>query len=391
MKKIFQYASLLAAAVMLIACEGNEPVGELTISSDKNLIQTFGGDYATLTVKLGTQVVKEDVTFYDGNNEVLEVNDFKFATDKAGVYEIWASYGTYISDKISIMAIDVALPDTPKDPQPENTKFKVRSLLTEFTTTGCSWCPSMKRVLHEALADAATADQVVVSACHSSLVNSVADPAYIKTDYEDFSKSTGMPYAFCDMYYGFGYYQTLTPTDLRSLFSDLVKMKEDIAPGIAVAARHENDNIVAKVTIKASKTASYRVGAFLLEDGVKATQYNAGSDDWMHTHDNVIRYIDAQTFINGKSQFYGYPIGEVQAGKTGDYVFSWILNDIWENGSYAAEVNGGGMPWAERNDSKLHMAVFVCAVDVDEKGNQFYRVVNAIDCPVNGDTKFEYR
>ena len=111
----------------------------------------------------------------------------------------------------------------------------------------------------------------------------------------------------------------------------------------------------------------------------------------MDTHDNVIRYIDAQTFINGKSQFYGYPIGEVQAGKTGDYVFSWILNDIWENGSYAAEVNGGGMPWAERNDSKLHMAVFVCAVDVDEKGNQFYRVVNAIDCPVNGDTKFEYR
>ena len=153
MKRFFQYASLLAAAVMLIACEGKDPVadGALTITSDKNLIQTFGGDYATLTVKLGSQVITEGVTFFDSNNEVLEIVDFKFATDKAGEYEIWANYGTYNSEMISIRAIDVALPETPADPQPENTKFKVRSLVTEFTTTGCSWCPSMKRVLHEVL------------------------------------------------------------------------------------------------------------------------------------------------------------------------------------------------------------------------------------------------
>lgn len=390
MKRFFHYASLLLAAVMLAACEGNDPVGELTITSDKNLIQTFGGDYATLTVKLGNQVIKEDVTFYDGNDEIIEINDFKFATDKAGVYEIWANYGTYISDKITIMAIDVALPATPADPQPENTDFKVRSLVTEFTTTGCVYCPSMKRVLHEALDDAATADKVVMSACHSSLVNSVPDPAFIKTDYKDFSKST-MPYVFCDMYYGFGYYQSLTSADLRSLFSELVESKEDLAAGIAVAARLENDSMVAKVTVKASTTANYRVGAFLLEDGVKATQSSAGNDDWMHTHDNVIRYIDAQTFTNGKSQFYGYSLGEIKAGETADYVFSWLLNDIWEKGSDAAESYGGGIPWAARDDSKLHMAVFVSAIDVDDKGNQFYRVVNAIDCPVNGETKFEYR
>ena len=36
------------------------------------------------------------------------------------------------------------------------------------------------------------------------------------------------------------------------------------------------------------------------------------------------------------------------------------------------------------------MAVFVCTTDVNEKGEEFYRVVNAIDCPINAKTPFEY-
>ena len=128
-----------------------------------------------------------------------------------------------------------------------------------------------------------------------------------------------------------------------------------------------------------------------MEDGVAGQQVSAGSDEWMHIHDDVIRYIDSQTLFNGGAQFYGYSLGEIEAGKTADYVFAWILDEIWEAGSNAAEVQGGGKPWAPRDNSKLHMAVFVSAVDVDEKGNQFYRIVNAIDCPVNGVTPYEYK
>ena len=59
MKRILSIASLLAAAVMLISCSGNNgddggSVSNKTLKlvSDKNLIQTFGGDYATLTLTL---------------------------------------------------------------------------------------------------------------------------------------------------------------------------------------------------------------------------------------------------------------------------------------------------------------------------------------------------
>ena len=259
MKNLFKYASLLAAAVMLFSCHGyydpNDPAnggsggpvddGVLRIKSDKNLIQTFGGDYASLTVTLGSKVITEGVTFFDGSNNVIDVPDFKFYASEPGDYEIWANYGTYNTEKIGIKAISIEIPETPADPDPSNTSFKVRSLVTEFTTTGCSWCPSMKKVLHGALEDASAADKVVMTACHSSLVGGVKDPSYIRTGYEDFSGATGLPFVFCDMYYGFGYYSSLTSNDLVNLFDELCSSKEDAAAGIAVNSSLVGNELVA--------------------------------------------------------------------------------------------------------------------------------------------------
>ena len=104
MKRILSFASLLAAAVMLISCggENGEEGGSvsnktLKLVSDKNLIQTFGGDYATLTLTLDGEPVTEGVTFFDGSNKVIEIPDFKFSSDKVGEFKIWANYGTYNS------------------------------------------------------------------------------------------------------------------------------------------------------------------------------------------------------------------------------------------------------------------------------------------------------
>ena len=85
MKRIFRFASLLMSAVMLLSCSGNLDDGDntgsgstggddsgsgttgggsttpktLTLSSDKNLIQTFDGDYATLTVMLDGEKITD--------------------------------------------------------------------------------------------------------------------------------------------------------------------------------------------------------------------------------------------------------------------------------------------------------------------------------------------
>ena len=391
MKNLFKYASLLMAAAMLFSCEGTvDPDGptpgpgpgpepenlELKIASDRNLVQT-GVDEATITVTLGEEVITKDVTFFDGNNKVIDLPGFKFKASKVGDYVIWASYGTYISEKITIKATDLAIPASPKDPKPASTDFKARVLITEFTTVGCTYCPAVKEIIHGLLENPEMADKMVVTECHSGLVGGYADPCYLHDrSFEDYCAITGFPTVKLDIDY-----LVKDRTAIGSAVKDMIAAKEGTVPGIAVNAKCENNNVVAKVTVKAAADATYRVGAFLLEDGIYAEQKSATAD-WMHTHNNVIRYVDAAY----KTTYYGHPVADIEAGKTADIMFSWLLEDIWKYGSEKGAINGG-IAWPERNNDKLHMVVFVSMSD----GNGGYYVANVIDCPINGETPFEYR
>ncbi len=386
------------AAAMLFACSGHEPDDnggggsddKLVLTSDKNLIQTFGGDFATLSVTLGGKPVTEDVIFFDANKKVVDVPDFKFSTEIPGEHQLIASYGTYLSEPVTIKAIGVEIPQTPADPNPGSTGFKARVLLTEFTTTGCTYCPGMKRLIHGAMEDAAIADKVVFTACHSGLINNVMDPLYIKTGYEDFSKSTGFPYMFCDMYYGFGYYPTWSVNNMTDIINQLYGNRKDAA-GIAVTSSLVDGQLVAKVTVKAAKAGNYRVGAFLLEDGIYGKQSNVGAgEEWMHTHDDVIRYIDSQSYIGGKETYYGHSVGRIETGKTADYVFVWDIDEIWKTGNKNCGIYGG-CDWDAFVIENLHLAVFTTTTGTDLEGRESYVISNAIDCPVNGQTLFEYK
>ena len=143
MNKIMKFASLLAAAVMLISCGGDNNGGSLSgvlkIEADKALVQSDGEDFVTLTVTLDGAAVTSDVVFYEGTTPV-DVEDFKYFTTVAGDHEIWASYQTYVSDPITIKAISVQIPETPVDPNPSSTAFKPRVMAMHFTGTGCGYC-----------------------------------------------------------------------------------------------------------------------------------------------------------------------------------------------------------------------------------------------------------
>ncbi len=419
MKNLLKYASLLMAAAVLFSCEGNidnpkpgpenptpeqvcdvcgknpcecetpEP-GDLvfSMSVDKKLIQTFD-DYATITVTLGDEKLTEGVTFYSGKTPV-EIPDFKFSTTEPGQHTLWASYGTYISEEITITAINVAIPETPADPKPGSTEFKARVLASEFTTTGCSYCPNMKNLVHRALADEEVADRLVLTACHSGLINSVKDPAYIRTTYDEFAKCEGFPYMFFEMYYGFNNYNT-SVGDFVSLIDQFVDFKQENAAGIAVNSSLVDGQMVAKVTVKAAAEGEYRVGAFLLEDGIYGHQSGSMAEEWMNTHDGVIRYIDSQYHNKaGKEMYYGHSVGNIAKGETADHMFVWDVDAIWDKGALNGELYGGYF-WDPFNEEKLHLAIFVCTVGTDDKGNEFWYVNNVIDCPVNGKTPFEYR
>lgn len=410
MKRFFNYASLLMAAVVLFSCQGTvdpdqiepnpdpnpekptpekpkpEPEDlELKLTASRNLVQV-NVDEVILTVYLGDEVITDDVTFYDGNFKVLNIPNFRYIAPKAGDQVIWASYGTYNSDEILIKAIDIPIPETPEDPQPESTDFKARVLMTEFTTTGCAYCPNMKILLHNALSDENMADKVVLTACHSGLINGKADPAFVKTTFDDFCNVSGFPNVNFDMYYSFGNY-TVGASEMRQLINDMYSVKADVAAGIAVNSALYDESLVAKVTVKAAVDAEYRIGAFLLEDGIYGVQSGGSAEDWMNTHDGVIRYIDSQY---GKDQYFGHSVGVVEKGCTADYVFDWDLDVIWSEGALKGE-QYGNYYWDEFVMENLHLVVFVSTIGTDDKGNQFYYVNNVIDCPINGLTPYEYK
>ena len=152
--RIFKYASLLMAAVMLFSCQGQQGdetngtdipngggniTGKIALTVDKMLIQADGADYATLTVTLDGKAVTEGVTFFDGKNNILDLAGFRFSTETPGNYEIWANYGTYNTDKVLIRALAAEIPQTPADPKPSSVDFKSRVMCMQFTGTACGY------------------------------------------------------------------------------------------------------------------------------------------------------------------------------------------------------------------------------------------------------------
>ena len=380
MTRIFKYASLLMAAVMLFSCsgqqdttDGTDNVGSaLQLSTDKNLIQA-GEDIAILSLTLNGEPVTENVTFFDDDNQVLDLADFKFSTDKAGEYVIWAAYGTMNSNKITITVVATAIPATPEDPAPESTSFKSRVLVSQFTGTGCGFCPMMMERLHPILEDEEKSQDVVWVACHSY---NEEDPAYLPTGkYSDFYGG-GFPSLNLDFVIKVANNQGNTTESIWSTINSQNQVKKDFASGIAVNAKLVDGQVIAKVTVKAAETAEYRVGAMLLEDGIEKTQTSATAD-WMNIHDACIRYVDAG------QKATGHKLGSIEKGKTADYLFVWNLDDIWQKGSIECQ------SWEAFVEENLRMAVYVVSI-TKVNGQDAYYVNNATYAEFNEETPFDY-
>lgn len=374
---------------MLISCSGQTDNGsitkkELKITADKKFVQAFGGDYVTLTVTLGDEVKTEGVTFYDQDWNMIDVEGFKFMTDKPGDHRINAEYGTYSTKTpVKVTALAVAIPENPQDSAPQSVDFVAKSLLVQFTTTGCTYCPMMKKRIKDVL-DETYAPMVVKVDCHNGIVNNVNDPAYV---YIPNFGGSGMPHVMIDYFYEGGN-NVMSEDKMKESIESMIAYKGDLAAGISVASALADDQIVTKVVVKPAVTGEYNVGIMLLEDNIVANasqqQQGNGVEDWMNTHNSCIRYMEAG------SKYEGLSMGVINAGEVSDHVFVFNLTDIWAQGRRNASqvASTWSQKWVE---DELHFAVFVTTVGEDAKGREFLYVSNVIDCPVDGVTPFQYK
>ena len=367
MKNIMKFASLLfAAAVMVISCDktGGDDTdmdARFYISSDKNVIQSNGSDVATFTAVLDGKDVTSETTFYFKDSMTpLEGN--KLSADKAGVYNVIGMYGTfYREEPVSVTAIDMPVPAPAEDPAASNTSFVHRAFLTQYTGTGCKYCPGMIRALRTAFEDEETKNMAVHSAVHSY---NVGDPAYITGP-----KASGYPYLEIDMAVSFSY--DLDPEAKAGVLKKAIseRVSAPAMGGIFANPGVKVDVLVVTVEVKAAEAGEYYLGVWFMQNHVYGQQTDGLgiADNSYNYHENCVRSADSR-FGN---TYAGYPLGEIKAGKTVQRTF--VLNIDKET-------------WKLKDMNNLHFAAFVTA-----KNGRNYNVVNVVDCEISEPTPYQYK
>ena len=364
-------------AFAFVGCEqsgGDDNGGtatKLLLVADKSTIYDNGEDYATFTLYYDGMTLTEGYELYAGETPLAGNT---FSSTEIGSVEVWAAYGTVISNALSInvIATPPAAPAAPEDTNPEKTNFKRRILLTQFTGTGCGNCPYMMNALHQVLNTPSLESKIVIAAAH--LYNE-SDPAYL----EDAKTLDNMLNA---MYYPMVYADFVKESETSASLPDLTSTinqnyaRVGVKGGIAVSSEYHADKgyIVLNATVKAKETTEFRIGAWLLEDKVAGKQTNYGVKALegvdFDKHNNCIRLANSK---NTNTDFSGFSLGTIEAGQTASREFAFLLK---ENGE------GGKKYW---NHDNLRVIVFIST----KEGNNWY-VNNVVKCPKHGSVDFEY-
>ena len=354
--------------------DDNKPTTTFKIVADKTTIYNNGEDFATFTLYYDGKKLTEDYIIYVGETP-LEGNTFS-STEK-GTFVIWAEHGATISNELSInvIATPPAAPAAPEDTNPEKNDFVRRVLLTQFTGTGCGYCPNMMNALYVLSNNEAYKEyynKCVIAAAH--LFN-VTDPAYLE-DAKTLDNSVGVssfPNLVADLNRGAKADPNIV--SITSVINTSIS-RVSVKGGIAVNTEYhaEDGYVMVNATVKAKTTEEFRVGAWLLEDDIDGAQSNNGITPVQGVnfdkHNNCIRIANSR-YTN--TDFTGYSLGTIEAGSTASHEFAFKLKD---NGK------GGANYW---NHDNLRLIVFIST----KEGNNWY-VNNVVKAPIQGSVDFEY-
>ena len=291
-----------------------------------------------------------------------------------GVYraaQYWSDYADVIFSEDGDDSTTTDSVAVPEDKYPSKTNFKRRIMITQFTGTGCGYCPRIINALYQ-LNSSSYADDVVLSAAH--LYNS-SDPAYLSsaTALSSSLGITGYPTVCVDMD------KSATTGSSYAAIVSLIKSansRVSVKGGIAVNSKYnaETGSISINALVKAKESAEFRIGAWLLEDGVYGQQSNYGITPVdgvdLNTHNNCVRTAYSN---QTSSDFTGFSLGTIEAGKTASKEFTFALKP---NGTGAQD------KW---NHNNLRLIVFIAT-----KEGSNWLVNNVVKVPKDGSVDFEY-
>lgn len=382
MKTVKTLALMLLGATLVGCTTGNAGNGEnsdsgvdkgLVLSVDKLFIYNNGGadadGIATFTVTYNGEDVTAESTIFKGEDEALDGNTFTSTAEEACSFRFWASYGIEYTKSDILLNVVLTPPDAPAAPEdtyPDKTNFVRRILLTQFTGTGCGYCPEMMNALHTVAQNSYYGDKFVLAAAH---LYGTADPAYLN-DAKSLDRTLGVgtyPTVNADMWKNTGHRNSEKLVDLIQDALDRTTVKG----GIAVNAEYHADSkyVVINTLVKASEEADFRVGAWLLEDKISGAQSNNGYTPIegvnFDLHNNAIRLANKSRQPSG--DYTGQTLGHLAKGETMEKSFAFPLLKSWK-------------------PENLRVIVFIST----KEGEKWY-VNNVVKAPIQGSVDFEYK
>lgn len=372
----------------------NLPSGDkLEVVLDKKVIRADGTDAATFTFLLDGQKITEGVTLYDDQMQEVALTDSRFTTTQVGEYVFWAAYATLSSENVVIRSVNVDVPVTPVDPKPSSTAFDHKVLQIQITGNECGYCPLMIESLQQVYSQEKYSSRSILAACHT--FNS-DDPTFID---EKIPGSGSAPKLYTNLDFGnsFGNLSSIGVT-AQTIAAHIDEYhKFPVKAGISVKSVRDGNTIVIKACVKAAVTTEFRIGAWLLEDGLVYDQHryrNGGDDYYSETHNNCVRIADSKVT---STNYLGHPLGVINSGDTSEYVFVWNLDENPEAPVMTWNKKIGTSPMYKTclkpNLDNCRIVVFASVPMKDGAAttdNPVTIITNAVECPINGEVQFGY-
>lgn len=255
---------------------------------------------------------------------------------------------------------NITLLELPADPQPQSTDFSHRIMLLQHTGTYCSNCPRLMSSLKIVAEDQTYAGKYQHVAAHS--YNETGDAAYSKAA-SLLSEAFGNKF-YPELTFNLTKDNTGTSTDPETIKAHIDAIYKEVADaGITAVSRRDGSTLSIKAGIKVAKAGTYRIAAWVLEDGIRSRQEGA-TEDWQNTHNNAVRILAGKT---PNIKIYGEKLNPMAAGETAQAEFAVEMDPAWDA-------------------DNCKVFVLVNAAGTDGR----YDLANCAICPLDGSVEYQY-
>lgn len=377
--KYFKYI-YLSVVLMMTACVGNpgedlgsgEPVppqipdGFVLVPSG-TFFKADGKEAITFKVYSDKQDVTKDARLYlETSSGIDRMDTPEFKTDEAGTYTFFSTYKGMETEKVKVTAISGDFPPLPEDTQPDKfSDFKHRIVATQFTGTGCGFCPNAMSAIAK-FKESEHADKMLFAAVHSY---SSDDPMH-NADASDLARRLSVS-SYPSIVLSLNPRYLLTSLNASAFYTQMVSgmetlLEEKACCGISASISKSEHSVRLSAKVKVGETGSYRITAWLLEDGIKAPQANqTGVTMDINTHNNALR--SASSTVTAAGELLGNK-ETITAGTEVEFYHEFAISNV-------------------TNIQNCHVLVIVSR-KTDEYRNHI--TDNVINCPVDASVAFEY-